>query len=217
METTNTEENEGSSSESHEEDNESQEIEELHDPGEDASADERMESGSTNVGEEQDKNETAESVDDNDDDTSAAELSSDDEARGFTDDAMVENVKVADILKMKTPKEVFDMFDEDKSGEIDEEEFLQALPKLKIFISKARAIKYFRKMDLDKSGAIGFDELQAILKICIPENGNTIGFRPNACKLPKCAFDYTDINSSKYCILHHIHAKNYLTNDFLCF
>jgi alpha-tubulin suppressor-like RCC1 family protein/Ca2+-binding EF-hand superfamily protein len=122
------------------------------------------------------------------------ELSSDDEARGKT--GAIENMKVSDILAQKTPKEIFDEFDSDGSGEIDQEEFLRALPKMGIYISKARAIKYFRTMDLDRSEAIGFDELQAILIVCDPQNGNTCGFQPNACKTPYDAFAYTDVNKN---------------------
>ena len=99
METGKTEDNEESSNGSYQEDDGSKEIEELHEAGENASTDEIAQNDSMNLGEEQGKDEAAESVDDND--TSAAELSSDDEERGFADDAMVENVKVADILKMK--------------------------------------------------------------------------------------------------------------------
>ena len=51
------------------------------------------------------------------------ELSSDDEARGKT--GAIENMKVSDILAQKTPKEIFDEFVSDGSGEIDQEEFLQ--------------------------------------------------------------------------------------------
>ena len=98
------------------------------------------------------------SEEDGEDNLNDEELSSDDEDR-VASIGNAENMKVSDILKIKTPKEVFEMFDDDNSGEIDEEEFLQALPKLKITISKARALKYFRIMDLDGSGAIGFDEL----------------------------------------------------------
>ena len=64
---------------------------------------------------------------------------SDDE--GKKDDAANKDWKKASV------EEVFERFDEDKSGFIDFDEFKLMLPELGVNISEAKALKYFRQCD----------------------------------------------------------------------
>ena len=94
------------------------------------------------------------------------------------------------------PEEVFKRFDTDGSGEIDLEEFKVMLKKLKIHMSSAKAVKYFKICDVDDSGQIDFEEFRVALFACDPNNGNPIGFAPNALLTPIDAFEMFDEDGS---------------------
>ena len=94
------------------------------------------------------------------------------------------------------PEEVFKRFDTDGSGEIDLEEFKVMLKKLKIHMSSAKAVKYFKMCDVDDSGQIDFEEFRVALFACDPNNGNPIGFAPNALLTPIDAFEMFDEDGS---------------------
>jgi len=94
------------------------------------------------------------------------------------------------------PEEVFKNFDADGSGEIDLEEFKVMLKKLRIQMSSAKAVKYFKMCDVDDSGSIDFEEFRVALFACDPNNGNPIGFAPNALLTPIDAFEMFDEDGS---------------------
>jgi Ca2+-binding EF-hand superfamily protein len=73
-----------------------------------------------------------------------------------------------DQLKNMSPHELFSIFDEDDSGLISFEEFRKMLPFLDIFISDAKAFRYFRICDTDGSGEIDIDEFKVALFACDP-------------------------------------------------
>jgi len=91
-----------------------------------------------------------------------------------------------------TPEAVFEKFDTDNSGRINLEEFKVMLGKLKINMSSAKALKYFKMCDADDSGEIDFDEFKVALFACDPNGGNPIGFSPNALLMPQDAFEMFD-------------------------
>lgn len=83
--------------------------------------------------------------------------------------AMKENKdSIKDTLKIMSPSEIFALFDEDDSGVISFEEFRKMLPYLDIYISDAKAFRYFRICDTDGSGEIDIDEFQVALFACDP-------------------------------------------------
>ena len=84
------------------------------------------------------------------------------------------------------------MFDSDGSGKISYDEFRSMLPRLGINMSAAKALKYFRLCDADGSGEIDFDEFKVALFACDPDNGNPVGFSPNALLSPVDAFEMFD-------------------------
>lgn len=71
-------------------------------------------------------------------------------------------------LKNMTAHELFALFDEDDSGLISFEEFRKMLPYLDIYISDAKALRYFRICDTDGSGEIDIDEFKVALFTCDP-------------------------------------------------
>ena len=60
------------------------------------------------------------------------------------------------------PEEVFKRFDTDGSGEIDLEEFKVMLKKLKIQMSSAKAVKYFKMCDVRSRRPVVWRRLHAI-------------------------------------------------------
>ena len=115
--------------------------------------------------------------------TAAALLRSAAAAPGDDDDVNYNNM---------TPEAVFEKFDTDNSGRINLEEFKVMLGKLKINMSSAKALKYFKMCDADDSGEIDFDEFKVALFACDPNGGNPIGFSPNARLMPQDAFEMFD-------------------------
>lgn len=61
-----------------------------------------------------------------------------------------------------SPKDAFAMFDEDNSGRISEDEFVDILEYLDIHVSQAKQEKFFKKYDTDKSGYIEYSEFRKI-------------------------------------------------------
>ena len=61
-----------------------------------------------------------------------------------------------------TPEDAFLMFDEDKSGQIDEDEFADILEYMGMDVTDAKQEKMFKKFDKDKSGYIDFDEFREV-------------------------------------------------------
>ena len=66
------------------------------------------------------------------------------------------------------------------------------LEKLRIKMSSAKALKYFKMCDVDDSGEIDFEEFRVALFACDPNNGNPIGFAPNNLLTPMDAFEMFD-------------------------
>lgn len=52
-----------------------------------------------------------------------------------------------------------------------------------------KALKYFRMCDTDGSGEVDFDEFKVALFAFDPDNGNPVGFTPNALLAPLDAFE----------------------------
>jgi len=75
-------------------------------------------------------------------------------------------------------KGIFDSFDIDKSGEIDEEEFRKALfvllrAKNESDVSQKKLLRYWREADVDRSGEISFEEFLLWYYRCfVSENGH---------------------------------------------
>jgi len=88
------------------------------------------------------------------------------------------------------------MFDADSSGQIEFDEFRQMLPLLGLHLDTAKAIKYFRLVDSDESGAISKQELREALFIIDPSYGNPVGFRPSTRLGPDDAFALFDKDAS---------------------
>ena len=63
-------------------------------------------------------------------------------------------------------------------------------------MSSAKAVKYFKMCDVDDSGQIDFEEFRVALFACDPNNGNPIGFAPNALLTPIDAFEMFDEDGS---------------------
>ena len=72
------------------------------------------------------------------------------------------------VLKAMTPNELFSLFDDDDSGLISYQEFRKMLPYLDIYISDAKAYRYFNICDTDGSGEIDIDEFKVALFTCDP-------------------------------------------------
>mmetsp|Transcript_11175 Transcript_11175/g.18304 ORF Transcript_11175/g.18304 Transcript_11175/m.18304 type:complete len:1490 (-) Transcript_11175:3642-8111(-) len=106
--------------------------------------------------------------------------------------------KMKEFLKTMTPTDIFILFDEDDSGLISFEEFRKLLPYLDIYISDAKAFRYFRLCDSDESGEIDVDEFQVALFACDPTSGNPVGFQPSRNLTPMDAFEMFDEDQSGY-------------------
>jgi Ca2+-binding EF-hand superfamily protein len=66
-----------------------------------------------------------------------------------------------------TPQDAFELFDVDKSGSIDEDEFAFVLEYMNVPMDEFAQEKMFQKYDKDGSGAISYDEFKQIwLKVC---------------------------------------------------
>lgn len=107
--------------------------------------------------------------------------------------------RIADVhkyLSQKTPEEVFQEFDADKSGFIDLQEFLVMIDALSLKLPEAKAQKFFKHCDKDGSGVIDLDEFQTALYACDPTSGNTLGFTPEEFLSPHDAFQMFDEDGS---------------------
>mmetsp|Transcript_32208 Transcript_32208/g.51257 ORF Transcript_32208/g.51257 Transcript_32208/m.51257 type:complete len:1524 (+) Transcript_32208:142-4713(+) len=96
-----------------------------------------------------------------------------------------------DIVK-KNPDQIFLETDTDHSGLIEMDEFLVMLPQLGIDMTEAKALRYFKDLDVKGTGALDYDEFRAALYACDPTSGNTIGFQPSSYLSPKDAFKMFD-------------------------
>jgi len=66
-----------------------------------------------------------------------------------------------------TPMDAFELFDEDQSGDMDEDEFVYAMEYLGISLSDTKADSLFRKYDLNNSGTIDYHEFRdCFLSVC---------------------------------------------------
>lgn len=97
--------------------------------------------------------------------------------------------KVKAILKTMTPEDVFILFDTDGSGLINFDEFRYMLPYLEVYISDAKAYRYFKMCDTNGNDEIDIDEFKVALFICDPTQGNTAGFIPTKNVTPLDSFD----------------------------
>ncbi|OQR99686.1 regulator of chromosome condensation (RCC1) [Achlya hypogyna] len=98
-----------------------------------------------------------------------------------------------------TPEQLFEKFDEDHSGLISVDEFLNmvqpggaALPHLNISVSRPKGLRIFRACDKDKSGEIDIEEFKMALFAVDPNSGNTLQFAPSSLLSPKDAFELFD-------------------------
>ena len=99
-------------------------------------------------------------------------------------------------LKQKTPEEIFEEFDTDDSGYIDEEEFLAMIDALQLKLPEAKALKFFQHSDKNGSGEIDLEEFRSVLFVCDPTSGNTLGFTPDEFLSPHDAFNKFDVDGS---------------------
>ena len=106
--------------------------------------------------------------------------------------------KMKETLQAMTVYDIFNLFDDDDSGLISFEEFRKMLPYLQIFISDAKAFRYFRICDTDGTGEIDIDEFKVALFICDPTSGNPVGFAPGRYLTPLDAFEIFDDDGTGY-------------------
>ena len=99
-------------------------------------------------------------------------------------------------LASRSPEELFIEFDADKSGKIEFDEFRMMLKRLNIPMEEAKALKYFRNIDEDNSGAIDLPEFKTALYAADPVSGNPFGFAPSSLLTPEDAFKMFDEDNS---------------------
>ena len=99
-------------------------------------------------------------------------------------------------LLKKSPEELFVLFDTDKSGFIDFDEFKVLLPQLGMNMSEAKAVRYFALVDEDGSGEIDLEEFRTTLYAMDPTNGNPLGFAPIDTLSPYDVFKLFDADGS---------------------
>ena len=72
-------------------------------------------------------------------------------------------IHINDQLPIKTvlgPKDAFELFDEDNSGELDELELFEALHTMNIPVKESEVEDFFRKHDTDHSGTMDAEEFK---------------------------------------------------------
>ena len=82
-------------------------------------------------------------------------------------------------------KELFDKYDEDKSGKISFAEFQKMLPNLGIELSMPKQIEYFLLCDKDGNGQIDFEEFKVALFVSDTEEVNHVGFNAGTILRPR--------------------------------
>ena len=100
--------------------------------------------------------------------------------------------QLAELLERKTVKELFDLYDKDKSGFIDYEEFSEMLPQIGQKMGEAKALKFFRMCDRDGSGEIDEEEFGMALYAFDGEASNSNGYKPKNLLTPHDAFEMFD-------------------------
>ena len=95
------------------------------------------------------------------------------------------------------PRALFDRYDADSNGVISLEEFRLMLPQLRIHVSPAKSLSFFRHYDCDNSGGITYDEFLALLFAC-NSNQNPAGFVPSERIAPRDAFHVFDADRSGF-------------------
>ena len=110
-------------------------------------------------------------------------------------------------LKAKTPVEIFNEFDADNSGLIDQDEFLAMIEALQFKLPEAKALKFFAHCDKNGSGEIDLEEFESVLFALNPTNGNTFGFSPQEFLSPHDAFTHYDVDNSGTIDEHSVNSK----------
>eukprot|EP01006_Ploeotia_vitrea_P023712 TRINITY_DN56295_c0_g1_i1.p1 TRINITY_DN56295_c0_g1~~TRINITY_DN56295_c0_g1_i1.p1 ORF type:complete len:292 (-),score=66.40 TRINITY_DN56295_c0_g1_i1:171-980(-) len=64
-----------------------------------------------------------------------------------------------------SPGQLFKMFDKDKSGQIEYDEFIELLRYMNLHVTKEKARKLFARADTDGDGAIAYNEFDAAVEI----------------------------------------------------
>eukprot|EP00946_MAST-07B_sp_MAST-7B-sp1_P003074 g3074.t1 len=100
--------------------------------------------------------------------------------------------KLTELLERMTVKELFDLYDKDKSGFIDYEEFSEMLPQIGQNLGEAKALKFFRMCDRDGSGEIDEEEFAMALYAFDGDSSNSNGYKPKNLLTPHDAFEMFD-------------------------
>ena len=74
------------------------------------------------------------------------------------DDIEFKNLDITQLVKNFMIREAFSIFDEDKSGDIDNKEFKNLVNTLGWGISETKMIELMKEIDKDGSGAIDYEE-----------------------------------------------------------
>ncbi|POM62128.1 hypothetical protein PHPALM_28749, partial [Phytophthora palmivora] len=91
------------------------------------------------------------------------------------------------------PRDLFDKYDTDGSGDIDLKEFKVLLHDLGVNLTEPKARAYFKRCDRRRRGCISFDEFRLALYTCDPKNPDrTGGFAPGQSLAPKDLFEMFD-------------------------
>jgi Ca2+-binding EF-hand superfamily protein len=105
-------------------------------------------------------------------------------------------LSVMRLACLQDPVEVFRRFDVDGNGEINVGEFMQMLPQLGVLVPAARAIKLFRALDEDESGALSLDEFRVAAIALDPTSGSPMVASGSALLGPRESFMLFDRDNS---------------------
>lgn len=79
------------------------------------------------------------------------------------DDIEFKNLDVTQLVKNYMIREAFSIFDEDRSGDIDNKEFKNLINTLGWGISDAKILELMKEVDKDGSGTIDFEEFEKMM------------------------------------------------------